>query len=65
MFLITTTKGTVRLMSDDEIDMEDFDLGIYDVYRFMTKQQQEELYDWARTKITDKQENKIRELAGT
>lgn len=64
MFLITTIKGTVRLMSDDEMFMEDLALGIYDVHRFMTKQQQEELYNYAKTTITDKQEDKIRELAG-
>lgn len=64
MFLICTIKGTVRLMSTDKMYLEDLDIGICNVYKLLTKQQQEDIYLEAKTKITDTQEDKIRKVAG-
>lgn len=64
MFLIKTTKGTARLMSADEMYLEDLNIGIYNVYQLLTKQQQDDIYNWAKTIISDTQEDEIRKVAG-
>lgn len=64
MKLISTVIGTARLMSDDGMHIEDPILGIYDVFQLLTKKQQDGIYRYAETNITDEQEKEIRELAG-
>lgn len=64
MNLIATIAGTVRLMSKDEMYMEDIGIGIYKIFKFLNKEQREDLYNYAKTEITDTQEEKIRMFAG-
>ncbi len=64
MYLISTTMSTARLMSNDKMDIEDLDLGIHRTYRLLTNQQMDDLFMYAKTKITDEQVNNIRTLAG-
>ncbi len=64
MYLINTTMGTARLMSNDEMDIEDLDLEIYKTYRLLTNEQKDDLFMYAKTGITDQQENDIKELMG-
>ena len=63
MHLICTTKGTARLMTDDEV-LQDLDIGILNTHRFLSKSQKDELYNWAKTEITDAQLSSIKTLAG-
>ena len=47
MYLIRTMTGKVRLMSNDEMDMEDLNIGIFKTYPFLTKDQIDKLtYSW-------------------
>ena len=52
------------MMSNDEMDIEDLNLGIYRTYRLLTNKQIDNLFMYAKTKVTDKQVNDIRILAG-
>lgn len=62
MYLIKTIKGTIRLMSDNEMYMEDIDLSIMRVFKFLNGSQKNDLYDSWKTKITNKQVDKIKGL---
>lgn len=47
MYLIRTITGTARLMTNNEIDMEDLNIGIFKTYPFLTKDQIDKLtYSW-------------------
>lgn len=59
--LIRTTKGTARIM-DGAGMLEDLNIGIVETYRLLSKDQVDELYNYASTEITERQENSIRGL---
>lgn len=56
--------GTARFVSDDEMYMEDLNLGIVKTYHLLTAKQLDDLYIGYSTLITDEQVNSIKELAG-
>ncbi len=64
MFLISTTLGTARFMTQDEMYLEDLNLGIYMTFRLLNNKQIDDIFMYAETEITDSQEQAIRELAG-
>ena len=59
--LIRTTKGTTRLMDSNGM-LEDLNIGIVETYRYLNYEQQNDLYNFASTKINESIEQLIREL---
>jgi len=59
MYLVRTINGTIRLMSDDEMNMSDIDKCICDTYRYLNKSQRDDLYEGYKTCITDAQVKQI------
>lgn len=57
--LVRTTKGTVRFISEDDMYIKDYDIGIVNVYKFLNIEQRDDLYMWASTVITPKQKENI------
>ena len=62
MYLIRTMTGTARLMTNNEIDMEDPNIGIFKTYPFLTKDQMDDLYYGYKTKLLSSQIEDIQGL---
>ena len=62
MYLIRTMTGTARLMTNDQIDMEDLNIGIFKTYPFLTKDQMDDLYYGYKTKLISSQIEDIQGL---
>lgn len=60
MNLIRTVNGTIRLMSDNELDSIDIDVCVMNAYGFLNSIQKEDLYYEYKTPITDNQVNQIK-----
>lgn len=59
MYLIKTIAGTIRLMSDDEIDMDDLNIPISHAYKFLKSKQKDDMLYGYKTKLTSSQLEKI------
>jgi hypothetical protein len=59
--LISTIKGTARFQDKNGL-LEDLNIEIVETYWLLSKDQVDELYNYASTEITDIQENNIREM---
>ena len=59
--LISTIKGTARFQDKNGL-LEDLNIGVVETYRLLSKDQVDDLYNYASTEITELQENNIREL---
>ena len=59
--LIKTTSGTARLMDANGL-LEDLHVGIHAVFKLLTNDQRDDIFNYASTEITNDQENSIREM---
>ncbi len=59
--LIKTTAGTARIMDANGL-LEDLNVGIHVVFKLLTDDQRDDIFDYASTEITNEQENSIMEM---